>query len=98
MTAAAAAVASVERKPETAIGSEDARWLPLMTLPCQITVDLSLPGFTVSDFLGLRAGSVVSTQWAVARDLPVRVNGTVMAWGELEAAGKRLAVRLMELA
>jgi len=96
MTAATAA--SVERKPEPATDSEDPRWQPVMTLPCQLTVDLALPGFTVSDFLALRTGSVVSTQWAVARDLPLRVNGTVIGWGELEAAGKRLALRLTELA
>jgi len=98
MTAAATAVASVEGKAEAAAGSEDPRWQPVMTLPCQLTVDLALPAFTVSDFLRLRPGSVVSTQWAIARDVPLRVNGTVIGWGELEASGQRLAVRLTELA
>lgn len=98
MTAPQTAIPSVERKSEIATDSEDPRWQAVMTLPCQITVDLSLPGFTVSHFLALRIGSVVGTCWAVARDIPVRVNGAVIAWGELEAAGKRLAVRLTELA
>jgi len=78
--------------------NEETRWRPVLALPGHLTVDLSLSDFKVADFLSLRAGSVVSTRWAIARDLPVRVNGTVIAWGELEGTGNRLAVRLMELA
>lgn len=101
MAAAAAATTEKEKKPDTGTGStqsEEPRWQAVLGLPCQLTVDLSVPGFTVSDFLRLRVGSVLGTGWAVARDLPLRINGTVAGWGELEAAGKRLALRLTELA
>ncbi len=80
------------------VEEEDARWRPVMGLPCRFTADLSLPNFKVADLLALRAGSVIRTDWEVARDVPLRVNGTLVAWGELEGAGTRLAVRLTELA
>jgi flagellar motor switch/type III secretory pathway protein FliN len=77
---------------------ETQRWQPVMNLPCQLTVDLGVPAFRVSDFLQLRPGSVIGTQWRVTHDLPLRVNGTLIAWAELEGAGNHLAVRLTELA
>ncbi len=83
--------------PDTS-GAEEQRWRPFLDLPCKLTVDLPVPGFRVKDFLGLSRGSVVSTHWRVTQDLPIRVNGTLIAWAELEGASTRLAVRLTELA
>jgi flagellar motor switch/type III secretory pathway protein FliN len=77
---------------------EDPRWRPVLGLPCQLTVDLPLPHFKVADFLALRAGSIIATNWRVAHDIPLRVNGTLIGWAEFEGAGARLAVRLTELA
>ena len=77
---------------------DDPRWRPVLPLPCRLTVELSVPGFTVGTFLSLQRGSIVDTQWSVARDVPLRVNGVLVGWGELESAGHRLAVRLTELA
>ncbi|HLW89251.1 MAG TPA: FliM/FliN family flagellar motor C-terminal domain-containing protein [Terriglobales bacterium] len=79
-------------------GSDEARWRPLLGLPCQLTVDLPLPHFTIADLLEMGAGSVIRSSWRVARDVPLRVNGTLIGWSEFEAVGKRLAVRLTELA
>lgn len=78
--------------------NEEARWRPVLGLPCQLTVDLPLPQFKVADFLGLSPGSVLRTGWQLARDIPLRINGTLVAWGEFEGTGSRLAVRLTELA
>ncbi len=78
--------------------NDDARWRPVLGLPCQLTVELPLPHFKVADFLGLGTGSVLTTGWQLARDIPLRINGTLIAWGEFEGAGSRLAVRLTELA
>ena len=77
---------------------DDLRWRPLLSLPCQLTVELTLPNVKVPNFLALRAGSVLGTDWRLAQDIPLRINGTLIAWGEFEGAGKRLAVRLTELA
>jgi len=101
MSAPAQAVSptSGEQPRETAEQEdEDLRWRPVLALPCQLTVDLPLPHFKVADFLALRAGSVIGTNWRVAHDVPLRVNGTLIAWAELEGSGRRLAVRLTELA
>ena len=73
-------------------------WKPVMDLPCRLTVQLPLPKFRVKDFLALRAGSVIASAWSLSRDVPLHINGTLIAWGELEQAGKHLAVRLTELA
>jgi flagellar motor switch/type III secretory pathway protein FliN len=96
-------------KPRAAAGPEtqaqnaeqenaEVRWRPLLGLACQLTVDLPLPGFKVADFLALRPGSVVGTNWRLARDIPLRINGTLIGWAEFEGAGNHLAVRLTELA
>jgi flagellar motor switch/type III secretory pathway protein FliN len=78
--------------------NEDSRWQPVLSLPCLLTVDLPLPHFCVADFLKLQPGAVVATEWRIRRDVPLRLNGTLIAWGEFEGSGKRLAVRLTELA
>jgi flagellar motor switch/type III secretory pathway protein FliN len=79
-------------------GAEDARWRPVLGLPCELTVDLSLPAFTIADILKLRSGSVLNAQWRLGRDVPLRLNGTLIGWSEFEIVGNRLAVRLTELA
>jgi flagellar motor switch/type III secretory pathway protein FliN len=78
-------------------GSDEARWRPLLGLPFQLTVDLPLFHFTIADLLQLGVGSVMKTSWRVARDVPLRVNDTLIGWSEFEAVGNRLAVRLTEL-
>jgi len=83
---------------ENQVNQEEARWRPVLGLPCQLTVDLPLPNFRVADFLGLRRGSVIGTNWRTAHDVPLRINGTLIGWAEFEGAGRRLAVRLTELA
>lgn len=99
MSAAAAPSPNVvEKSPAPAANDLDARWQPMLLLPCKLTVDLAVPGFKVSAFLALRQGSIIGTDWGIARDVPLRINGTLIAWGELEGSGKRLAVRLTELA
>lgn len=91
--------AAREKENENEIrNQEEARWAPVLGLPCQLTVELPLPNFKVEDFLALRPGSVLGTNWRLAHDVPLRINGTLIAWAEFEGAGSRLAVRLTELA
>jgi flagellar motor switch/type III secretory pathway protein FliN len=94
----------VLEKPGTGAGEKEAaeneekRWQPVLALPCQITIDLELPGFKVADLLKLGPGSVLATTWPVRKDVPLRVNGTLIGWSEFEVVGEKLAVRLTELA
>ncbi len=105
MSAAAATVVDSKNKALASEGEstdcnrvEDMRWQIAMQLPCVLSVDLPLPKFKVSDCLALRVGSVIRTAWSTGRDVPLRVNGVVIGWCELEAAGGRVAIRMTELA
>jgi flagellar motor switch/type III secretory pathway protein FliN len=77
---------------------DEARWRIALRLPCLLTVDLPLPNFKLADFLKVQRGSVIATNWHVSRDVPLRINGTLIGWSEFEVVGNRLAVRLTELA
>jgi len=76
---------------------EEGRWKPVLDLPCELSIELPLPGFLIADLLKLRGGSVVDTRWGVGEDVPLRINGTLIGWSEFEVVQDRLAVRLTEL-
>jgi flagellar motor switch/type III secretory pathway protein FliN len=86
------------RDLDAVLCGDESRWRPVMDLPCQLSVDVPLPDFKVRDFLGVRIGSVIRTNWSLGRDVPLRVNGTLIAWAELEGTSTHLAVRMTELA
>src|ERR1700756_3725471 len=62
-------------EPET---GEDARWGPVLGLPCEFFVDISVPGFTIADLLKLRPGTVIDAHWRVGQDVPLRLNGALI--------------------
>lgn len=82
---------------ERAESVDEARWIPVLQLPCEFVLDLPLPGFQISDFLRLRPGSVINAHWRVGQDVPLHLNGRLTGWGEFEVMGDHLAVRLTEL-
>ena len=47
--------------------------------------------------LGLRRGSVINARWRVGEDIPLRLNGELVACGAFEVVGNHLAVRLTDL-
>ncbi|HTS07438.1 MAG TPA: FliM/FliN family flagellar motor C-terminal domain-containing protein [Candidatus Eisenbacteria bacterium] len=98
MSAAAAPAVGKQNVAVALPDKEEARWRPALDLSCQLTTDLALPSCKVKDFLKLRTGSVLSTSWGVTRDIPVRVNGILIGWAELEAVNNVLCVRITELA
>lgn len=97
-TAATPTLSPTQKSHSLSPADELARWRPVLRLPCLLTVDVDLPGFKVRNFLALRKGSVLSAGWSLTRDVPLRVNGTLIGWGELEGTGQRLTVRVTELA
>jgi flagellar motor switch/type III secretory pathway protein FliN len=84
--------------PEAVLVSDEVRWQRVMPLPCDLSVAVPMPNFKVRDFLGLRIGSVIRTDWSLGRDVPLRVNHSLIGWGELEGTSTHLAVRLTGLA
>ena len=88
---------ALEKKTDVASEPASEAWMQVQNLPCSLTLDLPLPGVKVKDLLQLQPGSVLDSGWKVGADLPLRVNGTLVAWSEFEVVGQRLAARVTEL-
>jgi flagellar motor switch protein FliN/FliY len=73
-------------------------WRRVEALPCLLTIEIPVPGFTVADLVHLERGRIIATRWTVGQDVPLRVNGELIAWSEFEVVQNRLAIRLTELA
>lgn len=74
------------------------RWDTVGNLSCQLTIDFPVPKFRVATLLSLATNSVIDTHWQVGNDVPLRINGELVAWCEFEVVDAHLAVRLTELA
>jgi flagellar motor switch/type III secretory pathway protein FliN len=100
-TAAAAAVAAPAAAVPVAVvpaAPSNDPWVRVDPLPCLLTIEISVPGFTVADLVNLEPGRVIATRWTVGQDVPLRINDALIAWSEFEVVQNRLAVRLTELA
>jgi flagellar motor switch protein FliN len=84
-------------KPEDGATTSSELWPQLKHLSCLITLELPVPQFTVRQMLALSSGQVVDTQWSQAADLPLRMNGALLAWSEFEVVDNRYGVRITEL-
>ncbi|MFZ1130247.1 MAG: FliM/FliN family flagellar motor C-terminal domain-containing protein [Terriglobales bacterium] len=67
-------------------------------LPCHLSLQIPIVDFTVGDLIRLGKDSIVETGCPSTSDIPVRVNGLLVAWSEFEVIGNRLALRITELA
>ena len=83
---------SSEVKPYVSNPAEVLPWLP-----CTVSLEISLDGFTIGDLSNLARGSVVSTACRRNSELPLYVNGQLIGWSELEVIDDRLAVRITEI-
>lgn len=98
-TAAQAAPTSAQTIPlSQALADDETRWKRVEKLPCNLSVEARVPGFTLKDLLALEEKSVVRSQLPTSSSPPLLVNGKIVARGDFEVLGKRLAVRLTELA
>lgn len=93
-----AASATSPAKTEVAeVDSQRELWNAFKQLPCCITLELPVPRFTVRQVLEMKPGVVIDTQWSQATDLPLRINGELLAWSEFEVVDDRYGVRITEL-
>ena len=67
-------------------------------LPCTLALDIPVIRFTVRSLLELAPGIILETGVHQSMDIPMRVNGLLMAWTEFEVVGERLAARITDLA
>ena len=81
---------------EAEAAGED-KWARVQDMACDLTVELTVPGFRVRDLIQLQKRAVIDTHWPVGNDVPLRLNGELLAWCEFEVVENRLAVRLTEL-
>jgi flagellar motor switch protein FliN/FliY len=89
---------ALAEQTSSSLATNPQQWGPMLELPCELSLDLPVPDFTVADLLRLKSGAVLETQWGNGDDVPVRINGQLVAWAEFEILGDRLAVRLTEWA
>jgi flagellar motor switch protein FliN/FliY len=72
-------------------------WPEALELPCQLSVALEVPHFTVGDLLNLSVGGVVDTRRREGAHVPVLVNTVMVGWAEFDVIDGRLAVRMTEM-
>lgn len=73
-------------------------WKRVEHVPCLLTIEVPIAAFRVADLVHLAPGRVLGTRLAAGQDVPLRINGEIVAWTEFEAVRDRLAVRITELA
>jgi len=73
-------------------------WAEVSDLPCELTVELSVPSFTIADLLALDTNALVDTQRKDGTHVPVHINGQMIGWAEFDVVDDRLVVRMTELA
>jgi len=62
-----------------------------------VSVETAVVGLTVRDLFRLDRGSIVTTSQPSGANVPVHIAGSLVAWGEFQVFGDKLAVRLAEL-
>jgi flagellar motor switch protein FliN/FliY len=73
-------------------------WTRVEVLPCLLSIEIPVPAFTVADLVSLAKGRMINTRWTVGQDVPLHINGELVAWSEFEIVNNHIAVRLTELA
>jgi flagellar motor switch/type III secretory pathway protein FliN len=66
-------------------------------LPCTLALEVPVVKFSVGTLLSMTVGTLIETAWHQSTDIPLRVNGLLMAWTEFEVVGERLAARITDL-
>ena len=72
-------------------------WPEALELPCQLSVALDVPHFTIRDLLELSVNSLVDTGRREGAHVPVLVNEVMVGWAEFDVIEGRLAVRMTEM-
>ncbi|MGD0734508.1 MAG: FliM/FliN family flagellar motor C-terminal domain-containing protein [Terracidiphilus sp.] len=82
--------------PGSTTGAQSLDCMPW--LPCALSLEVPIVGFTIGDLLMLTKGSVVESSCHHTSDVPLRVNQLLIGWTEFEVIGERLAVRITDQA
>ncbi|HVC91226.1 MAG TPA: FliM/FliN family flagellar motor C-terminal domain-containing protein [Acidobacteriaceae bacterium] len=72
-------------------------WPAVEWLPIQLSVALPVLRFCVRDLLSLDPGQIIATAWQHGDDLPLSIEDVQLAWVEVEAVDREIAVRITRL-
>lgn len=98
MPTAATQPVAASPAPQSPREEEDAGWQRVKDLLCQISIGVGVSGFGLKELLQLKPESIVRSQTSATANLPVRVNGELIAWSDFEVRGSKVCIRLTELA
>jgi len=73
-------------------------WKAFELLPCELSLEIPIPSFTVATLLRLAPDDVINTKWLQGSDVPLNVNGKLIGWTEFEVIDDHLAARLTQIA
>ena len=72
-------------------------WREAQELPCQLSVALEIPEFTIRDLLSLDCNSLVNARRREGAHVPILVNDVMVGWAEFDVIDGQLAVRMTEM-
>lgn len=67
-------------------------------VPLKVSAEAKVTGLTVRELFRLEKGSIVTTAQPSIANLPLYAGKKLIAWGEFQVLGERLAFRVGELA
>lgn len=67
-------------------------------VPLKVSAEAIVTGLTVRELFRLDKGSIVTTSQSSIANLPLYAGKKLIAWGEFQVVGTRLAFRVGELA
>jgi flagellar motor switch/type III secretory pathway protein FliN len=70
----------------------------LLHIPTSVSVEVPIVALTVRDLFRLEKGSILSTSQPTGANVPLRVGGRLIAWGEFQVVDDQLSLRIAELA
>ena len=74
-----------------------ATWRAAQPIPFRLSIAVPVTGMKLRDLRELSIGTVFTTGVSASEDVPVRVGGVVLGWGELDNVDGTMAVRLTRL-
>ena len=93
-TQASTALTVVDNNPQAL----PKNWDAFQLLPCRLSLEIPVPGFTIAALLRLSCNDVINTHWLQGSDVPLHVNGKLIGWTEFEVIDDHLAARLTQIA
>jgi len=91
------AAASAAPFPTPALPGADDPLTGFLHVSAPVTVEVPIVALTVRDLFRLEKGSIVTTSQSAGANIPVHIAKALVAWGEFQVFGDKLAVRLAEL-